>query len=433
MINIRNFDFNRHFAPFLKALRATVSPKWLPLLMIFFSLYVPFLINCGWKYRNIPNNDLSSFYAASMSVFELGESPYDRGRLQLLMGHNVHVHPYLYPPPSLLFFFPLSLLSYTDARHVVLLVNHILFLILVWVIPFHLLRAGSKRGLAVFAVCIVYSLTFHPVATTLNHGQVNILLLAFLVLFWLFARRGNAVPAALFLALAILLKTYPLIIIPMLLLIGRWREGVYTVALLGLATIVSLIVLPDMIWHDWLTNVLPTGGYIRIPAGLFSPAHVANQSLNGFFARIFTESEWSNPLSVKPDLARTLTYGVAGLTAVATGIASWRSLQIHTDSLDRTILVALPAMYLIAPFSWEHHIVYLLPSMLMLLNSRSLFGSIPKFIFYSLCVASAVLIGMPHLGRFKFYGVVVLWGLCMFTACSRETELPNKCMDSDEE
>jgi hypothetical protein len=429
---MRNFEFNRHLMHFLKALRAIVSPKWLPLLMIFFVLYAPFLLNYGWKYRNIPNTDLPSFYAASMSVFEHGESPYDPEHLQLLMGNNVRVYPYFYPPPSLLLFRPLSLLSYRNARYVFLLVNHIVFLILIWAIPLYLLHAGQRRSIALFAVCIVYALTFHPVINTLYNGQINILLLASLVLFWLLARSGNAVAAAFFLALAIMLKTYPLFIIPMLFLIGRWREAAYTVAWLGLAAIVSLIILPDIIWHDWLTNVLPTGGYIRIPIGLFSPAVPSNQSLNGFFARIFTENEWSNPLSVNPNLARILTYGVAGLTAVATGISARRSFRIHNDSLDRTILVTLPAIYLIAPLSWGHHLVYLIPSILILLNSRSSLGSIPKFIFYSLCISSAVLISMQYMIRFKFYGVVVLWGLCMFTACSKDIELPNKYMDSNE-
>jgi alpha-1,2-mannosyltransferase len=407
-----------------------VGPKWSPVLMIFFTLYGPFLLQYGWRYRNIVHADLPSFYAASVSVFEHGESPYNPMRLGLSMEHDAlvfHVFPYLYPPPSLLLFFPLSALTYADARHVVLLVNHLLFLVLVWAIPLLLLRTPPRHDLAESTLCIVYSLTFYPVVVTLNHGQVNILLLTFFVLFWLLARRGNAVLAALFLALAVLLKTYPLIIIPMLLLIRRWREGVYTVAWLGLATIVSFMVLPNVIWHDWLTNVLPSGGYIRIPIGLFSPADINNQSLNGFFARAFRETA-SNPASGNPEIARLLTYGMAGLTAAATGLAAWRS-RTYVDSFDRTILVALPAMYLVAPFSWEHHMVYLLPSILMLLNSRSSFSPVRNAIFFSLCVATAVLIGMPTWLQFKFYGVLVLWGLCVFTACNRDIELPNKRMN----
>ena len=408
-----------------------ISPKWLPLIMIFSTLYGPFILQYGWRYRNIPNVDLPSFYAASVTVFNYGESPYDPARLRLSMEPGVYVFPYLYPPPSLLLFRPLSALTYVDARHAVLIVNHLLFLVLVWAIPLYLLRTWSRHGFAESAVCIVYSLTFYPVVVTLGHGQVNILLLAFFVLFWVLARRGNTVLAALFLALSVLLKTYPLIIIPMLLLIRRWREGVYAAVWLGLATIISFVILPDTIWYDWLHNVLPSGGYTRTPAGLFSPAIIWNQNLNGFFARAFTVSPWSHPVAVNPDLARLMTYGAAAFIAAATGFAAWCG-RNYIDSLDRMMIVGLPAMYLIAPFSWEHHLVYLLPSILMLLNSRSSFRPVPKAVFLSLCIASALLVGLPAALEFKFYGVVVLWGLCVFTACNGDIELSNRRMNGDE-
>jgi alpha-1,2-mannosyltransferase len=397
--------------------------------MIFSFLYGTFLYEHGWKYRDAPNKDLPSFYTASISVFNLGESPYDPERLNTLMDGNEYVYPYLYPPPSLLFFFPLSALTYADARHIVLVVNQLLFLFLVWAIPLSLFRARPKDDFAVIALCIVYSLIFYPTVVTLEHGQVNILLLVFFVLFWLFARKEKAVLAALFLALAILLKTYPIILIPLLLLTRRWRESIYTVAWLGLAVTISLLILPSTVWHDWLVNVFPSGGYMNTPAGMYPPAAIWNQNLNGFFARAFTENSWSTPVLVNPDLAKLLTYGAAGLIAVITGLTVWRS-RTNKDSLDRTMLVALPAMYLIAPFSWEHHLFYLLPSILILLNSRPLFRPVSKAAFFSLGFASAFLLGLPAALQFKFYGVVILWGLCVFIAF-KGIDLPHNRIHSE--
>ncbi len=373
MTSMSNFNFRRHLETFLKNLGEVFGPKWLPLLMIFAFLYAPFLYEHGWKYWDAPNKDLPSFYTASVSVFNLGESPYNPERLGSLMDSNEYVYPYLYPPPSLLFFFPLSALTYADARHIVLIVNQLLFLFLIWAIPLSLFRARPKHDFAVIALCIVYSLTFYPVVVTLEHGQVNILLLVFFILFWIFARKEKPVLAAFFLALAILLKTYPIILIPLLLLTRRWRESLYTILWLGLAVIISLFILPNAVWQDWLVNIFPSGGYMNTPAGMYPPAAIWNQNLNGFFARAFTENSWSSPVSVNPDLARLLTYAAAGLTAVITGLTVWYS-RSYKDNLDRTMLVALPAMYLIAPFSWEHHLVYLLPSILILTQqpSRSL-------------------------------------------------------------
>jgi hypothetical protein len=412
-------------------LRAVVGPAWLPLVTIFLVLYVSFAFNHGWKYRNATNIDLPSFYAASVSVFAHGESPYDFERLAAFTAGDARVFPYLYPPPSLLLIAPLAALTYADARHAVLLVNHLLLLVMLLAIPLIVFRVSPQQVFARSALCLVYSLSFYPIVVTLTHGQVNLLLLAFLLLSWLSAKGGRAVLAGLFLALAVLLKSYPVIFIPLLLLIRRWREGVFAVAWLALATLVSALVLPRAIWADWLTNVLPSGGYGCAPAGLFSPAAIWNQSLNGFFARAFTESAWSHPALTNPGLARLLTYAAAGLCVAVAGLVAWRG-RDRADSLERTILVALPTMFLVAPFSWEHHLVYVLPSILMLLGGRATFGARPRAIFLCLCIASAVVIGMEGALRLKFLGMVVLWGLCVLAAARDDSGLSTRSCDGDE-
>ncbi|MFH2060970.1 MAG: glycosyltransferase family 87 protein [Pseudomonadota bacterium] len=421
-----------YYTTIRNAIGVAVSPEWSSMIIILAFLYAPFLLEYGWEYRNIANVDLPSFYSASIQVFEHGESPYDREVLQLVMEKGVYVHPYLYPPPSLLFFYPLSLIDYATARHLVLFGNHLIIIALLFVIPLFLLRASSKTHFPlIFVLTFVYSLTFTPTVVTLNHGQTNLLLLAFILCFWLLARKKHAVTASLFLALAVFLKTYPLIILPMLLVTGHRRECAYTAVWLGLGTIIALLILPSVIWNDWFLNVLPAGEYTRIPPGLFSPASVFNQSLNGFFARAFTENPWSPPRIVDASLARTLTYASAGLIAAISGMAALRAYKIHSTSLDRTMIVILPAMYLVAPFSWEHHLVYLLPSILMLLTARSRLPIAATLLFYSASMGAAMLIGLNRGLPFKFFGVLVLWVLCIFTACSKHIQLSNDFMEND--
>ena len=407
-----------------KTLEAVLQPQRLFLLMVFLVLYGQFLLKYGWNYRNITDIDLPSFYTASVSVFKLGESPYDTKHMQGLMGQDEEVFPYLYPPPSLLFFYPLSALTYPQAHQVVLLINHLLFLALVWAIPLYLVRPRPGYRAMMITLCLIISLTFFPVFSTLAHGQVNFLLLAFLVLFWVLDRRENTVLAALFLALAILLKTYPLLLLPMLLLIGRWRECVYTLAWLGLWLSISLLVLPEALWHTWLTVVLPTGGYASTSIGLFSPADISNHGLNGFFARTFMENEWSQPLAVAPELARLLAYTAALLVVAITALTVWQQ-RGRADSFDRMMLVSLPAMYLIAPFSWEHHLVYMLPVIFMLPNVRSSFVSLPALALLLLWLASTALLGLPDFFEYKFYAVIVLWALCLFTVWNKDVDLRN--------
>jgi hypothetical protein len=253
------------------------------------------------------------------------------------------------------------------------------------------------------------------VPLTLEHGQVNILLAVSLFLFWILAEKGKPFPASFFLALAVLLKTYPLILIPLLLLTRRWRESLYTLGWLTLATVVSLVILPAQVWTDWFDKVLPVGGYMQTAEGMYPPAAIWNQSLNGFFARLLTVSDWSTPLWVNPALAKVLAYLAAGLVFAVTALTIWRR-RDHPDNFDVTMISALLAMYLVAPFSWEHHLVYLLPPVLVLLASRPAFGTLSKAAFYPLGVASALLLGLPFGLEFKFYGVFVLWGLSVFSS-----------------
>jgi len=387
-------------------------------------VYIPFLFHYGWEYRQIKNPDLPSFYTASRLTFVNGEMPYDPARLQQSMGGKTLVYPYLYPPPSLFFFFPLSKMTYHEARLILLLVNHALILLLLWLIPFSLLRLDSERKGILLIVCIVYILMFHPIAVTLNHGQINLFVLTSLILFWLLARREMPLWAGFFLAVAVLLKTYPLILLPLLFLIGRKKEAVYSVAWLGLAAIASFLFLPGGIWQEWLTKIMPMGGYAQIPAGLFSPAADANQSLNGFFARAFMDSRWSHPIMVNPGLAKYFSYSFSGLIILSTFFVTFQSAKRHRGDVDRVMLLVLPTMFLVAPFSWEHHLVTLIPSILLLLTRPRSPHSADK-VFFILLSGAALLLGLPFLRQIKFFGVAVIWGLSLMVVKGDEIILGN--------
>jgi hypothetical protein len=116
-----------------KILKVKVNHQSLMQFVIFFVLYYTFVIQYGWGLRNASSIDFPTFYGASVNFFRFGESPYDLEKLRLLI--SPRVYPYLYPPPSLLLFFPLSELTYIDARHALLIVNHLLFLLLIFTIP----------------------------------------------------------------------------------------------------------------------------------------------------------------------------------------------------------------------------------------------------------------------------------------------------------
>jgi hypothetical protein len=380
-------------------------------------LYSVFLWHYGWQSRNASFTDLPSFYAASIAVFRMGGSPYDYTALQAVMGHVTHVFPYLYPPPSLLLFWPLSRMDYAAARHLALILNHVILLWLLWIIPGSVLpsTASFANKLIVYALTIPYLLVSSPVQVTITSGQINFVVLASLILFWHLGRSERRLSAAFFLALSVLLKTYPIILIPFLFVGGYKREAIFTVFWLLVAVAASVLLLPAHIWQDWISNVAPTGGYAATPAGLFSPAVPWNQNLNGFFARLFTASQWS---------ARIATYSASLLVVSISAVSIWIGREKgHGPGLDKILALSLPVMFLVAPFSWDHHIVFVFPSLLLLLTSRHKVHGAGVIPLYFALGSIAVVLALRYTVAIKFYAVFSLWVLCVLAAASRRVQI----------
>lgn len=388
--------------------------RWLPVLFVGLLLF--FLLRHGVTYFAMTHVDLPSFYAASVEVFGHGRSPYSPEQLARVLGPEVDVFPWLYPPTSLFVFWPLSWLRYAQAQTLVLFLNHVLLIALAWFLPLGVLRLplpatrGEGRPGAI-ALCLTYVFLFEPVFVTLYNGQTNLLLLAALSGAWVSLRRGHDALGAALLTLAVLLKTYPLLLLPLLFMLGYRRAVSITLAGLSTLVLASLLLLPSGLWTEWLTTIVPSGAPGAAPSGLFSPAAVWNQGLNGVFARLFTESEWSQPLVVSPVLARVLTWLSVGGVGLATAAVTWR-VRAWPDALDRVFRVALPALFLVAPLSWEHHLVYTLPSVLMLLLAVSR----QRWLFSALVVVAAAVLAPEALLPLKGAAMALVFGLSVSEA-----------------
>lgn len=349
----------------------TVGRGRSPVLWLAAFLYVPFLAHFVWYFRKLRIVDLPSFFWAAKLAFEQGVSPYDPQAFQeavALAGQRVH--PYLYPPPSLLVFYPLSLLSFDAARVLVLVGNHVMFLLLGYLLLWRVARL-DRGGAASLAFFVAYLLLCEPVTLTIVLGQVNLLVLVLLLVLWL-ALREDAHPllVGLPLSLAILVKAYPALFLLPLLAQRKYRAVAATLGLLALHLLVAGLVIPAPAWRDWLTSVLPTGGYGRVPLGLFSPAAAWNQSLNGFTSRLFLENEFSEALLPSEAAARSVPYLLAAALLGATLWTSWRIAR-RADAgrfLDLELSLWLVAMFAVAPLSWEHHLVFVLPAGVLALH-----------------------------------------------------------------
>ncbi len=373
---------------------------------VFVFLWLPILYRYGYRAPLAAQNDFASFYLSARAVLEGGVSPYDVAGLRALgaqLGLTEWVFPFLYPPPSLLPFLPLGFFSHRAAVALLSVVSQGALLGSAWLVLRRVLRLPAPGTELVSLACVVYFAAFDPIVETLQLGQTNLVILACLAAVWCLAREGRgAWLGGVCLALACLLKIYFAPLLLVFLLRRRFRMVAVAVGALAALTLAAAWLLPAGVWSSWLGEIAPTGSYGESPRGLFSPTDPGNQSVAGFIARLFLGD--SAPLAGFAGWCVPLTWlaaaAVAGSSTAAIGVSLRRT--DSPEAFDRELSVALLAIYLIAPFSWEHHLCVLLPAALLCLRDVLGGDSLPRAPRLALLAGLAVLawevpIGAPFM------------------------------------
>lgn len=398
---------------------------------LFLFLYMPFLYEHGVRIMFTESVDFPSFYWAVKLVFEQHLSPFTTDAFAGLKAEfGQSIYPYLYPPPSLLAFYPLRFMSYRAARLAMLCLNHVCVLAFLYVFLIKIQKIGTWKGRQLYAVglSIIYVIAFHSIIVNLEHGQINLVVLIFIVLSWYGVKdEHGAMSVGVPLSLAILLKTYPVLLLPLLVIRKRYDAVILTGGLLILYGVISYFVLPTIIWSDWYRNILPTGGYGQTPFGLDANIAFSNLTINGFTSRMFVVNTYGEALWYNPSVGRLLAYmlstGMVGVTIVLSFVCS-RKLDSML-SVDLQFSLFLLMMFLVAPLSWDHHLVFILPSALLAFYLVTRLTA--NRIMQTFVIASLFLIAwrlpsvywtatkgiLPTGISIKFYAVTVLW---LFTA-----------------
>lgn len=341
---------------------------------LFIFLYVPYLYHQGYRRAAEYPGDFPTLYWGAKLVFEEGRSPYVDGAFDAVAEREQRrIFPYLYPPPSLFAFYPFSTTTYDAAKVRLLVLSHVCFLVILYLLflrirPFE--PTPDRRGLAAVLMTI-YVLTYTPVADNFAWGQINLIVLALVCFTWLALKRGgHALSVAVPLSLAVLLKTYPVLLLPLLVIRKRYAAAAWTLGLVLFYGLVSWWILPKGLWGDWLANVAPTGGYGLRPFNLpFIPVEPWNHSINGFM--LFVQDRMPAVFGVPTRLlTKPLTYLFAAAVGAATvGLAFFSARRGQGEkTLDADVALFLLMTFLVAPLSWEHHLVYALPAALFAIH-----------------------------------------------------------------
>ncbi|MDP8903758.1 MAG: DUF2029 domain-containing protein [Chloroflexota bacterium] len=291
-----------------------------------------FLFGAGgraWGY------DFSAYWLAGRRVLD-GAALYTQAQLS---GGYLPQEPflYLYPPLLAVLVTPLSALfaDYRSAMWLWAAGGALLAGATVWLVA---RDAGIVRRDAL-VVLVATTFALAPVVFELIMGNVHLLLLALLGAAWVGLRRGSSAgdyAAGVTIAIATLIKVFPVLLVLWLVLSGRWRA---VAALVFAAAATVTVTLP-------ITGIEPWLQYPRVVMNLRPPAELSSS-----LAPMAALAEW-----IDFGLARALVV-LAGLGMV---IWSTRS-QPAPHSFALTVMVSL----LIVPAVYPHYLALAVLALLL--------------------------------------------------------------------
>jgi alpha-1,2-mannosyltransferase len=197
-------------------------------------------------------------------------------------------------------------------------------------------------------VVVACAVAFDPLRETFLFGQVNMYLVALVGFDLLLLTQRGSRFAGVGIGLATALKLTPGVFLIYLLVTGRWRAALTASSAAAGATMVGAALAPDasqVFWADALWNTDRVG----------QADYISNQSLHGAVARI-------NPLDPST---------VLWLLAVAVVLAVWvvrvrRAAAVGDEKTGFALTGVVTC--LISPITWVHHLVWVMPALLVLLD-----------------------------------------------------------------
>ncbi len=261
---------------------------------------------------------------------------------------------FTYPPFAAVIFAVASVLSWTAMRWAMTLASLAALGLSLWLVFGALgyrdrpaIRLGATLGVSALA------LATEPVQQTLALGQVNLLLMLLVVADLLAG--GALTPGGrtrwwhgLGIGIAAGVKLTPLIFIPYLLLIRRYRQAATAAGVFAATVALGYAILPHDSGTYWAHGL-----FLKANRIVFLGTR-GNQSLRGVLTRL----AGSVSAGTVPWIAAAVLVAVAGLVAAA---LLYRARQ----PVPAMLACALTGL-LVSPLSWDHHWVWVAPGIALL-------------------------------------------------------------------
>lgn len=266
--------------------------------------------------------------------------------------------PFTYPPFAAVVFLPLSAMPWVVVKFVWQIISVACLWWFVWV-SLRLIRRdrADSADSAVFdddvwrrraMLWTALALWFEPVRTTLNYGQIN-LILAAVVLAGMTSRRS--VLSGLSVGVTAGIKLTPALSGVYFLVTKRWAAAVWSFVAFAATVAIAYAISPAQSTLYWFH-------LINDPSRIGPIASAINQSLRGALSRTVGYDVGMGPVWLigAAVAAGLLAYALRAAVRAKDVLAGVLSVQFFT--------------LLVSPISWSHHWVWIVPTVLWLLYGR---------------------------------------------------------------
>lgn len=286
--------------------------------------------------------DLQIYYGA------LRHWAYGHGELYDWLRGNT-TYGFTYPPFAALVMLPMAPLPWHAAIVVSVAAAVVTSGLLIWWLLDPVSRRQGWTRWYAFALVCCLAAAFEPMRETVNFGQVNTLLLFLVAVDLLFLVSRGSRWAGVGVGLATSIKLTPGIFIVYLLITRRWRAAATAILTTAGTAVLAAAIFPNASREYWTQALWNTD---RVGDLSF----VSNQSLRGVVARL------------SPEDPSTLAW--LALVALTVAVWWWRS-RAAVAAGDEATGLALTGvvMCLVSPVTWVHHLVWLIPGLLLLVDN----------------------------------------------------------------
>lgn len=287
---------------------------------------------------------------------------YRSGAVALLQGEPLYDLPFLsdeppwarlpftYPPTATLMFIPLALVPTQVAWG---LLGAVSITAMVWVIKLSIEalphRPQWMDPVRTTAVLGIVLLGIEPVWRTVFLGQINLVLMALVVVDVLLLGAKSKRFGGVLIGVAAAIKLTPLIFVPHLIAIGRKADAVRAVVTFFVLQGLMFLLVPHDVVQFW-------GNAVRDPQRIGPIYWAGNQSVNGLLLRLTDNADWTLRIAMP----------IGALLAIPCLV--WvRKLHGQSRALPALLVTAFLGL-LVSPVSWSHHWVWVVPLVVFLLS-----------------------------------------------------------------